>query len=94
MVNFLLYMLLFIPAAALQGWCLSLMWLWFIVPLGVKPLTVWWAVGVSLTIQLFKPTTTFTNDQNDYPLWAKELFIVAMCLIGLGMGWIVHYMMR
>jgi hypothetical protein len=48
---------LLIPAIMLlDGYIVSKMWLWFVVPFGIMPITVWHAYGLCLCISLFSRT--------------------------------------
>ena len=37
---------LLLPSAAWSGFVLTRLWVWFVVPLGVAPITVWQAAGL------------------------------------------------
>jgi hypothetical protein len=38
--------------AVLDGWVLTYLWAWFMVPLGLPPIGIAWAIGISLPIML------------------------------------------
>ncbi len=48
-----LYVLAVILSIAWTGYVMSVLWGWFIVPLGVIPITVWHAIGISSLIRVF-----------------------------------------
>jgi len=83
-----------IPASIIMnGWVLSIMWKWFVVPLFHLPeLTIAYAVGISMVISLFKDKSSVTQN-NEKSLSEKIIsaftyaFIVP--LLSLGFGWIV-----
>lgn len=53
-MTFLLQVALMVAATALRGWVLSVMWAWFVVPLGVVPLGVAHAIGLSAVFAALK----------------------------------------
>lgn len=42
----------------LRGFVLSILWAWFLVPLGVPPIGIAGAIGVTLMIDMFIPTNS------------------------------------
>ena len=77
-------------SVAVNGFVVSTMWNWFIVPLGAPSIGFWLAAGISLLISLF---TTSQSDENDIEFskaiahgWAT---LVARFLV-LGFGAIIH----
>lgn len=81
-------------AAILNGWALSIIWGWFVVPLfGLPSLSVPAAIGLALTLNLFvRPEYDEKRYQN------SDLAEITGALIGkgllgplvvLGLGWIV-----
>ena len=73
---------------AFGGYVLSVLWAWFIVTtFAVMPLGIAQAIGVSLTFGfLFRSRRPLEKD--DAPL-NSLLFMIAMPLAMLGIGWIV-----
>lgn len=58
------WLLVLIPLSILQAWVGSILWAWFIVPMGVPALSVPQAIGIGLMIALFMPSTkkVYSND--------------------------------
>lgn len=53
-LNALTYIALSIAGIALTGLAISLLWQWFLVPLGVIPIGIAHAFGLSLIVMFFK----------------------------------------
>ena len=84
-----------IVSALLNGWVLSLMWAWFIVPLGVVPIRRVHALGVGVLVSLLTSPGKRSKDERT----SQEQFSDAVAhalvtpLIYLVMGWIVQRFM-
>lgn len=57
------------------GYCASLLWAWFIVPLGLPFLTLWQAVGIMIVASVFNPehpyvVVKFTEQNEEFKLKA------------------------
>lgn len=51
-----------------QGWCASLLWQWYVVPVfALPPLDTWQATGLIFAILGFKPTNIPKPDRPDDP---------------------------
>lgn len=70
------------------GWCLSTIWNWFIVPIGVKSLTIPWAIGVSLCFQLLAGAKIIPKNKAD-----KEIiyYMVFNPILTVLLGWVIHF---
>lgn len=53
-------------ALALSGWFVKLMWGWFIVPLGVMPISLWHGLGIGLFISYFRLRPPQNNDSYSF----------------------------
>ncbi len=82
-----------IPAGIIMnGWVLSVLWGWFVVPLFHLPeLTIPYAIGISTVIGLFKKSTTDQNDKREFYEKLIEALIITFIapLLTLGFGWII-----
>lgn len=92
-----LLVILFVLAAMtaayiLNGWALQLLWQWFIVPFGVVPLTLPWAIGISIVVGfLTNHITTKKNEEVDMgKVW---LTVFLRPFIAVIIGWLVHQFM-
>lgn len=84
----------------LNGWILSVLWRWFIVHLGVQPISVPAAIGIAivagfLTRQIWEKhcTDDRTSDDKIIDSIAYLVTSIAYPLIALGIGWIVKSFM-
>jgi hypothetical protein len=92
---------LIVPAAFLWligtfwgGFVAAKLWLWFMVGLGVVPITYWHAVGLSALIGVFLGSRGLDRDSDPTKYGEKirygfvcALLIPAMCLAS---GWVAH----
>ena len=84
-----------VGATLLNGWALSILWGWFVVPLFNLPaLPVLYAIGIGFIASLLRPTPT-TSEKEDKEDIAVRIVkaitqIVALPLSAVLFGWIVH----
>lgn len=84
-----------------NGYVLSVLWSWFIVPLGVVSITIAWAIGLSVVIGLFKATVSNTSETSNNSAdksWTDILISTSIRafvpgLVSLGLGYVVHLFM-
>lgn len=92
-----LYLLLLPFLALLNGYALSVLWGWFIVPtFEARPLGVLPAIGVAMVVgYLTSHTENDTEDKRPWgERWTQTFFTVAMRpLFALFFGWILHSFM-
>lgn len=73
-----------------QGWAISVLWAWFIVPLGVQALSIPAAIGVGITISMMHVKKGNKEDGE----WYETIgFAVLKPLLAVGIGWIVKQFM-
>jgi hypothetical protein len=78
-----------------QGWVLTVLWSWFVVPTFRLPeLSIAVAIGLTLVVSMFK-TYTINNDKNltSEDKLVKAVAAVLVPLFVLFFGWIVHLFM-
>lgn len=75
---------------AARGYALVSLWLWFVVPLGVHPITFWWSFGLALVVGMFK-TTPKSNDDDADKIVIRLAGEVFACFVVLGVGALVHH---
>ena len=93
-----LYAFLVLPFSALfNGWVLSVMWKWFIVPFGVADIDIAWAIGISLILSFLKGGYSSweknNKDKVSYILLSGLYVAFVPGLIILGLGYIVQLFM-
>ena len=81
--------LLMFPLALFTGWALSLMWAWFVVPLGAPSLSAPHAAGLAILLKLVTPKSK-GDSKGPWETLAINVFVV---LGTLGIGALLHAMM-
>ena len=71
-----------------EGWALWTLWGWFVVPLGIKPITIPWAIGLMALITLTRKPSTYRKE-NRSPDFMKIILtpIVAVCIGQVANQW-------
>ncbi len=81
-----------IVGTILRGFVLSILWGWFVVPFGVPPIGIAWAIGLSLMVGMVARDSA-PKKTDDEPGKAVAKFLGLMLLLPLltlGLGWIIH----
>ena len=87
-IAIMLTVVISITAFLLDGFVIKYLWEWFIVPLGVKPVTLIHAVGVSLLAATL--TYQFYPVKRD-ELWDRLLFVYSTPIVALIFGWLIKF---
>ena len=74
--------------AIYNAWVLSILWGWFIVPLGVKSLSIAHAYGVTLVTGLFLSTRGIKENKNQDDWISSLITWLILPLAALFLGWI------
>ncbi len=88
--------LLLVPISfAVTGWVLSVLWGWFVVPLGLKQIGLAHAIGLSTVVGLMTGVLEQQNsaELEKRPFWSRLLVSTFIRLLVLGMGWVIHKIM-
>ena len=93
---FVAYIVAAIPLYFFSGWVLAKLWGWFVVPLGVVPITLAWAVGLSVLVGLFRPVPVSRRDP-ETPFGTYLLSILINSFLLTLIAWVIggialHYM--
>jgi hypothetical protein len=80
-----------IGISALNGWVLTYLWAWFIVPLGAHPITLPWAIGIIVTVSYFLPSPPVASKDKDEAAKALTNALVRP-LAALATGWFIHWL--
>jgi len=93
-------MLVLVPLCVFDGWVLSILWGWFVVPLGVVALTIPGAIGLRLVVGLFvtnrspkKLEDIEEEYEDEYPMIGDALrafVLMAHRALALALGWILN----
>jgi hypothetical protein len=71
-----------------RGFVLSILWGWFMVPLGLPNISVALAIGIAGVVGMLTHQIQVSKDEED---GAKKFLAAFMIpLFALGVGWIVH----
>jgi hypothetical protein len=95
----LLMLLVVVPGWYLYGWCLSLLWAWYVVPaFGLAPLGILQAVGLSCILGLtaIRVPAVKTQAQKDaesaettWEAFGRMLALTLSPLFILAIGWVI-----
>ena len=82
--------------AAMLGWfVLMVLWNWFVAPLGFSRLGYWQSVGLSLLFSFLRTNSDSAAKLDEVTTWYKlhrqTYYSVAMPLLYLFVGWVVHF---
>lgn len=84
--------LLVLPITSIfTGFTLSILWGWFVVPLGVMALSIPQSLGISITIAFLTHQPHKSDDEVGF--WATIAQGVIKCVLFLALGWIYHCFM-
>lgn len=87
--------ILMIPVmVAAWGGAIMLLWNWFVSPLGVHPLTFWWAYGLTIMVSVFTYGSTKKKAEKDDEL--GELIIAGFkkmfgVWVMVGCAFLIHH---
>ncbi|MNK14372.1 hypothetical protein D3C87_324890 [compost metagenome] len=75
--------------AIYRGYILSILWGWFLVPLGMPIITIPLAIGFTLIVGYF---TTNKKPKSEEYNWGEAVAVSSLTpLLFLGIGWIVKF---
>lgn len=96
MVGCLILLALFPVAAFARGYALSWLWAWFVVPLGIMPISLVWALGISLIMYVLTDHSTSSEYSGKEMSEIVGIFFsnaLIQPVLVLAMGWAYHYFM-
>lgn len=84
--------ILIIPAFLLAGFTVQMLWLWFVVPLGLGPISLGHAIGVDMLITFTAHVPALEPPGVDDKTKAKHFFrgLYLRPVVQLGLGWLAH----
>lgn len=71
-----------------QGWVISILWGWFLVPIGLPAISIPVAIGIALTVSAMRMKRV--KSANDDP-WETLAYAVIAPVVALSIGWIVKH---
>lgn len=91
-IRFLIGLVLFVATVIFSGFVLQTLWGWFVVPLGIKALSLAHAVGVNILFGFikykYKRKHTIPDEEVFEPLMKKIGATITLGLLFLGVGYI------
>lgn len=80
-------LVLAVPVTVFEGWLLSWMWLWFVVPLGLAPISAIHGAALRVVAVWFQRPNSFEADESPVLIFAKHTAILTVLT---GIGWAFH----
>lgn len=95
MAKFLVGIVLFVLAVVVDGFVLTYLWGWFLVPLGLVQIGMAHAIGVSILVSYLTHQTNNSDDNDDASKTFWTMIITSFCKSGLVMlmGYVAHSFM-
>ena len=75
-----------------DGFALTILWEWFIVPFGVTSISIPWAIGITCTLGLLKIYGINTTDNKENGEWGLLTGFIATTII-IAIGYVSHNFM-
>lgn len=89
-----LFMILFwiyaLPFLLLRGWVLSILYGWFLQPLGLPALNVWHMIGLLLILNMLTPDSKVDHDEKLWLTLIKPIVKAAVLMLVLLTAFIIH----
>lgn len=97
-LGFLALVVTSIPVALLKALVISWLWLWFLVPLGVPPVGVVHALGITYVVWAILAGVKTQDFKTEDSKWYTEtisqlIFTLLASLVLWGFGYVVHLFM-
>jgi hypothetical protein len=87
------FVLLFIIASVLEGVVLSYLWEWFVVPLGLKPVSLLHAIGICILLDFITYHYYDYKKSEEVGLAASMSYILIRPAVVMVVGAAVHFLM-
>jgi hypothetical protein len=81
------FVVLLVVASLVEGWVLSILWGWFITPLGFPIISIWHGVGISLMMHFSAPYRSPIEPD----LYNALGYVICRPFITLAVCWLVHF---
>lgn len=88
----ILLLIIWIPIAVFQGYIIEHLWYWFIVPSGLRPISIYTSIGVSLIISLL--TVHLIELESKKDMFNLALFWGMSQLLILGIGYAINFLIN
>lgn len=88
------WLALIVVSVPLRGWILSVLWSWFVVPLGAAGIDMWHAAGFAAIVTLLTHRSESEESEDTSKLWGRLIAAaVVLPLLMLAFGWLFHLLM-
>lgn len=83
-------------AYLINGWAILKLWGWFVVPLGVMPIGLAWAIGIAVLASMFgqTPQVSKKSDKGDEKTSPALAILFVRPLLAVFVGWLCHLAMQ
>ena len=93
-LNVIFYFITFVPLVLFNGWCLSLLYGWWLLSITDMPLTVIQCTGIYMVFSFLRSNIDVKKkkDKDEYGYWAKIFALVVgkLCIVGINyLVWLV-----
>lgn len=88
----LLVILAIAPVLIIHGYVISIMWGWFVVPLGVPAIGIAHAIGLAGMLGALNVAKSSDKVEGRAMAWIMDMLLIRPAII-LGIGWIVKQFM-
>lgn len=85
------FVFLFIVASCVEGLVLSYLWEWFVVPLGLRPVTILHAIGICVLLDFITYHYYDYKRSEEVGLAASFSYILIRPAVAIAVGAAVHY---
>ena len=82
------FLLFLVVSFIVNDWALSVLWKWFILPLGAPQLSIGSAIGLSIVVGFLTAKPQDSKKEVDWTTVVPSALLSP--LIAVGIGWIVH----
>lgn len=96
MIALIVYALALVAIAGMivfDGWAVSLIWNWYLVPFGAPPMFISWAIGLVCVRSLIIPTKRDNDNKTNEDKWKDIGFALGKITIVLLIAWAAHFWM-
>lgn len=76
-----------------QGFILSIVWVWFMVPFGLPAIGIAWAIGLTIVVRLITHTNRAEPEEEKSKKTARLVGAMLAPLCALGVAYIAHLYM-
>lgn len=88
------FVLLFVVASCLEGLVLSYLWEWFVVPLGMKPVSILHAVGLCVFLDFITYHYYDYKKSEEVGLAASLSYVLIRPVVAILVGAAIHFGMK